>query len=80
MFIEDHIPTISSHSSRVPYFPYFGPTATVPGFKQMVVEVNNDHIKGKLDRLLPTVAQLFPRRYAEEEIRVPRISQRVPKW
>jgi len=28
---------IESH--RVPYFRYFGPTAIVPGFKQMVVSV-----------------------------------------
>lgn len=33
--------SISSHaeSHRVPYFRYFGPTAIVPGFKQMVVSV-----------------------------------------
>ncbi|EHA47559.1 pathway-specific nitrogen regulator [Pyricularia oryzae 70-15] len=28
-------------SNRVPYFRYFGPTAIVPGFKQMVVNVPN---------------------------------------
>jgi hypothetical protein len=28
-----------SESHRVPYFRYFGPTAIVPGFKQMVVSV-----------------------------------------
>lgn len=27
--------------SRMPYFRYFGPTAIVPGYKQMVVEVRN---------------------------------------
>src|SRR5688572_25357114 len=27
----------SKHNNRVPYFRYFGPTAIVPGFKQMVV-------------------------------------------
>ncbi|EZF28858.1 hypothetical protein H109_00957, partial [Trichophyton interdigitale MR816] len=30
---------ISSHRTHVPYFRYFGPTAIVPGFKQMVVRV-----------------------------------------
>jgi hypothetical protein len=29
------------HNSRVPYFRYFGPTAIVPGFKQMVVSVRD---------------------------------------
>ncbi|KAH1597341.1 hypothetical protein KXX21_008794 [Aspergillus fumigatus] len=29
----------SSHRTHVPYFRYFGPTAIVPGFKQMVVQV-----------------------------------------
>lgn len=33
-----HVP-VSSH--RVPYFRYFGPTAIVPGFKQMVVSVKD---------------------------------------
>ncbi|ATZ47807.1 hypothetical protein BCIN_03g01050 [Botrytis cinerea B05.10] len=31
--------TTISESHRVPYFRYFGPTAIVPGFKQMVVSV-----------------------------------------
>lgn len=26
----------STHRTHVPYFRYFGPTAIVPGFKQMV--------------------------------------------
>ncbi|EFR04048.1 pathway-specific nitrogen regulator [Nannizzia gypsea CBS 118893] len=30
---------ISSHRTHVPYFRYFGPTAIVPGFKQMIVRV-----------------------------------------
>ncbi|CAH0045413.1 unnamed protein product [Clonostachys solani] len=30
-----------NHSHRVPYFRYFGPTAIVPGFKQMVVSVRD---------------------------------------
>lgn len=30
-----------SESNRVPYFRYFGPTAIVPGFKQMVVSVRD---------------------------------------
>jgi hypothetical protein len=30
---------VQSNSHRVPYFRYFGPTAIVPGFKQMVVSV-----------------------------------------
>lgn len=30
---------LPSQSHRVPYFRYFGPTAIVPGFKQMVVSV-----------------------------------------
>lgn len=30
-------------SNRVPYFRYFGPTAIVPGFKQMVVAVKDHH-------------------------------------
>ncbi|KAK6844874.1 fungal-specific transcription factor domain-containing protein [Apiospora arundinis] len=37
-------PVLQHHSSegyRVPYFRYFGPTAIVPGFKQMVVKVRN---------------------------------------
>ena len=33
------LPVHSVNSHRVPYFRYFGPTAIVPGFKQMVVSV-----------------------------------------
>ncbi|RDW85828.1 hypothetical protein BP5796_04153 [Coleophoma crateriformis] len=35
----DRSPPSLSESHRVPYFRYFGPTAIVPGFKQMVVSV-----------------------------------------
>lgn len=35
-----------SHGNRVPYFRYFGPTAIVPGFKQMVVSVRDRHLSG----------------------------------
>lgn len=35
----DRSPPLSTESHRVPYFRYFGPTAIVPGFKQMVVSV-----------------------------------------
>ncbi|KIW88337.1 uncharacterized protein Z519_10905 [Cladophialophora bantiana CBS 173.52] len=34
--------SFTSSRNRVPYFRYFGPTAIVPGFKQMVVQVK-DH-------------------------------------
>ena len=34
--------SINSAHNRVPYFRYFGPTALVPGFKQMVVQMK-DH-------------------------------------
>lgn len=40
----------TSARNRVPYFRYFGPTAIVPGFKQMVVQVK-DH-----RRSLPSVS------------------------
>jgi hypothetical protein len=33
------LPVHTGNSHRVPYFRYFGPTAIVPGFKQMVVSV-----------------------------------------
>ncbi|KAJ9502702.1 hypothetical protein H2202_001824 [Exophiala xenobiotica] len=46
-----HTGTSSTSSrNRVPYFRYFGPTAIVPGFKQMVVQVK-DH-----RRSLPSVS------------------------
>ncbi|KAH8777964.1 fungal-specific transcription factor domain-containing protein, partial [Hyaloscypha sp. PMI_1271] len=35
----DRSPPLQTESHRVPYFRYFGPTAIVPGFKQMVVSV-----------------------------------------
>ena len=37
--------SIVSTRNRVPYFRYFGPTAIVPGFKQMVVQIR-DHRRG----------------------------------
>jgi len=37
--VPDRSPPLQSESHRVPYFRYFGPTAIVPGFKQMVVSV-----------------------------------------
>jgi hypothetical protein len=36
---QDRSPPLQTESHRVPYFRYFGPTAIVPGFKQMVVSV-----------------------------------------
>lgn len=36
---QDRSPPLQNESHRVPYFRYFGPTAIVPGFKQMVVSV-----------------------------------------
>jgi hypothetical protein len=39
-------------SRRVPYFRYFGPTAIVPGYKQMVVSVR-DHRRSSTSGLLP---------------------------
>ncbi|KIX07999.1 uncharacterized protein Z518_02653 [Rhinocladiella mackenziei CBS 650.93] len=34
--------SLTSSRNRVPYFRYFGPTAIVPGFKQMVVQVKDN--------------------------------------
>ncbi|EEP82198.1 conserved hypothetical protein [Uncinocarpus reesii 1704] len=39
LILEGHSALISSRRTHVPYFRYFGPTAIVPGFKQMVVRV-----------------------------------------
>ncbi|KAL1962399.1 hypothetical protein VTN77DRAFT_9738 [Rasamsonia byssochlamydoides] len=39
----------SNHRTHVPYFRYFGPTAIVPGFKQMVVRVR-DGRRGNLSQ------------------------------
>jgi hypothetical protein len=36
-----------TESHRMPYFRYFGPTAIVPGFKQMVVNVYRDRRKSR---------------------------------
>ena len=35
--------TSAGPRNRVPYFRYFGPTAIVPGFKQMVVQMRGDN-------------------------------------
>ncbi|KAH8179023.1 fungal specific transcription factor domain-containing protein [Sarocladium implicatum] len=45
---DPHSPNLrrGSHGNRVPYFRYFGPTAIVPGFKQMVVSVRDRHLSG----------------------------------
>lgn len=42
-----------SESNRVPYFRYFGPTAIVPGFKQMVVSVR-DRRRSTAGSIAPT--------------------------
>lgn len=42
-----------SHNNRVPYFRYFGPTAIVPGFKQMVVSVRDRHHSGSHSGVSP---------------------------
>lgn len=39
----DYSPDNLPENRRVPYFRYFGPTAIVPGFKQMVVSVRDHH-------------------------------------
>nr|KMM72525.1 hypothetical protein CPAG_08819 [Coccidioides posadasii RMSCC 3488] len=39
LHLKDHSALISNRRTHVPYFRYFGPTAIVPGFKQMVVRV-----------------------------------------
>ncbi|EXJ87393.1 hypothetical protein A1O3_04352 [Capronia epimyces CBS 606.96] len=46
--------SFTSSRNRVPYFRYFGPTAIVPGFKQMVVQVK-DH-----RRSLPSISAESP--------------------
>ena len=35
--------SVASARDKVPYFRYFGPTAIVPGFKQMVVQMKDQH-------------------------------------
>ncbi|KIW69902.1 hypothetical protein PV04_02219 [Phialophora macrospora] len=47
----------TSSRNRVPYFRYFGPTAIVPGFKQMVVQVK-DH-RSSLTSGSPAPGQQF---------------------
>ena len=38
---KEHSDYSMHYRKRVPYFRYFGPTAMVPGFKQMVVDLNH---------------------------------------
>ncbi|XHG07326.1 hypothetical protein AWENTII_010478 [Aspergillus wentii] len=54
----------SSSRTHAPYFRYFGPTAIVPGFKQMVVQVrgsrkSNPSMSSGLTSLSPSVFCLF---------------------
>ncbi len=42
LIVTDHTTLGVNNRNRVPYFRYFGPTAIVPGFKQMVVQVNKE--------------------------------------
>ncbi|KAK9414538.1 putative Zn(2)-C6 fungal-type domain-containing protein [Seiridium unicorne] len=48
-----------SESYRVPYFRYFGPTAIVPGFKQMVVKVH-DRRRSSMSATSPASGTSFP--------------------
>lgn len=48
-----------SESLRVPYFRYFGPTAIVPGFKQMVVKVH-DRRRSSISATSPGSGVSFP--------------------
>ncbi|KAI0124794.1 fungal-specific transcription factor domain-containing protein [Xylariales sp. AK1849] len=48
---------IESH--RVPYFRYFGPTAIVPGFKQMVVKVR-DRRRSSMSATSPSSGASYP--------------------
>ncbi|KAI5777254.1 fungal-specific transcription factor domain-containing protein, partial [Geopyxis carbonaria] len=43
-------PNTQRLANRMPYFRYFGPTAIVPGYKQMVVEVRNPKPPGPASR------------------------------
>ncbi|KAI0025306.1 fungal-specific transcription factor domain-containing protein [Xylariomycetidae sp. FL0641] len=45
-------------SHRVPYFRYFGPTAIVPGFKQMVVKLR-DKRRGSLSATSPSTGSVY---------------------
>ncbi|EED21260.1 C6 transcription factor, putative [Talaromyces stipitatus ATCC 10500] len=47
----------SGHRTHVPYFRYFGPTAIVPGFKQMVVRVR-DGRRGNLSQSSDSIRSL----------------------
>ncbi|KAI0163449.1 fungal-specific transcription factor domain-containing protein [Pestalotiopsis sp. NC0098] len=48
-----------TESYRVPYFRYFGPTAIVPGFKQMVVKVH-DRRRSSMSATSPGSGVSFP--------------------
>lgn len=55
----DHSGEDQPEVRRVPYFRYFGPTAIVPGFKQMVVSVKNrrrSNTAGSLSGISPSSA------------------------
>lgn len=56
--IQHHNPT-ENCSIRVPYFRYFGPTAIVPGFKQMVVKVH-DRRRSSMSATSPSSGVSFP--------------------
>ncbi|KAI1328513.1 fungal-specific transcription factor domain-containing protein [Xylariaceae sp. FL0255] len=43
---------------RVPYFRYFGPTAIVPGFKQMVVKVQNSQRRSSTSTTSPSTGSI----------------------
>ncbi|OTA99860.1 hypothetical protein M426DRAFT_67030, partial [Hypoxylon sp. CI-4A] len=47
-----------NESHRVPYFRYFGPTAIVPGFKQMVVKVR-DRRRSSISATSPSTNSVF---------------------
>ncbi|KAI1258531.1 fungal-specific transcription factor domain-containing protein [Xylariaceae sp. FL1019] len=47
----------NENGQRVPYFRYFGPTAIVPGFKQMVVKVN-DKRRSSMSATSPSVGSI----------------------
>ncbi|KAL4934438.1 putative C6 transcription factor [Aspergillus undulatus] len=61
--------TSSSSSGRthVPYFRYFGPTAIVPGFKQMVVQVRGSR-KSNASLSSDSVSSLRSQRFHDNEV------------
>ncbi|OAP64116.1 hypothetical protein AYL99_00088 [Fonsecaea erecta] len=64
--------SVTSSRNRVPYFRYFGPTAIVPGFKQMVVQVK-DHRSGlpSASGESPAAGQQLDGNFAVDKDRVP---------